>query len=90
MKYGVLAIPLALAACSSRESGQGETAASAKAGNILAKASPAARSDGVVPRPSDPAQLDRMIAAGYTPHGNHMHPPGVNECPLTKGNDAVM
>ena len=31
-----------------------------------------------------------MILAGYTPHADHLHPPGVNECPLTKGSEIVM
>ena len=44
----------------------------------------------VVPKPQDQAQLDRMILAGYTPHADHLHAPGVNECPLTKGTEAVM
>lgn len=44
----------------------------------------------VVPLPKDQAQLDRMILAGYTPHGNHLHPPGVKECPLAQGSEAVM
>ena len=44
----------------------------------------------VVPRPTEQAELDRMILAGYTPHADHLHPPGVNKCPLTKGSEAVM
>ena len=44
----------------------------------------------VVPKPADQAQLDRMILAGYTPHADHLHAPGVNACPLTKGSEAVM
>ena len=44
----------------------------------------------VVPRPEDQAQLDRMIVAGYTPHGDHLHPPGVIECPLVGGSENVM
>lgn len=44
----------------------------------------------LIPRPSDQAQLDRLILAGYTPHGDHLHAPGVNECPLTKGTEALM
>lgn len=48
------------------------------------------KSASVVPIPKDQAQLDRMILAGYTPHAGHLHPPGVNECPLTKGNEVVM
>lgn len=44
----------------------------------------------VVPKPADQAQLDQMILAGYTPHSDHLHPPGVNKCPLSKGSEAVM
>ena len=46
---------------------------------------PASQTAAVVPKPEDQAQLDRMILAGYTPHADHLHAPGVNECPLTKG-----
>lgn len=51
---------------------------------------PKSKVPAVVPMPKDKADLDRMILAGYTPHGNHLHSPGVNECPLSKGNEAVM
>ena len=51
---------------------------------------PQSKIPAVVPMPKDQADLDRMILAGYTPHGNHLHSPGVNECPLAKGNEAVM
>ena len=44
----------------------------------------------VVPLPKDQAELDRMILAGYTPHADHLHPPGVKSCPLAKGGEAVM
>jgi len=50
----------------------------------------ARKSASVIPRPEDPAQLDRMILAGFTPHADHLHPPGINECPLTKGSEVVM
>ena len=30
------------------------------------------------------------ILAGYTPHGKHLHPPGVKECPFAQGTEAVM
>jgi hypothetical protein len=41
--------------------------------------------------PKDQKELDRLILAGYTPHGEHLHPPGVKNCPLAKeGNEAVM
>lgn len=44
----------------------------------------------VVAKPKDQALLDQMILAGYTPHSDHLHPPGVNKCPLSKGSEAVM
>ena len=45
----------------------------------------------VLPMPKDQKELDRMILAGYTPHADHLHPPGVKNCPLAKeGNEAVM
>jgi hypothetical protein len=45
----------------------------------------------VLPIPKDQKELDRLILAGYTPHGDHLHPPGVKNCPLAKeGNEAVM
>jgi hypothetical protein len=44
----------------------------------------------VVPKPRDQVELDRMILAGYTPHADHLHPPGVKTCPLAQGSDAVM
>jgi hypothetical protein len=45
----------------------------------------------VLPMPKDQKELDRLILTGYTPHGEHLHPPGVKNCPLAKeGNEAVM
>lgn len=44
----------------------------------------------VVPMPKDQAELDRMILAGYSPHADHLHPPGVKTCPLAQGGEAVM
>ena len=40
--------------------------------------------------PKDKAQLDRMLAMGYTVHDDHMHPPGVKECPLDKEGGSVV
>ena len=44
----------------------------------------------VVAKPAEQAELDRMILAGYTPHADHLHPPGVKSCPLAQGSEAVM
>lgn len=44
----------------------------------------------LIARPKDEAELDRLILAGYTPHSDHLHAPGVKSCPLAQGNEAVM
>lgn len=44
----------------------------------------------VLPLPKDQTEVDRLILAGYTPHGEHLHPPGVSKCPLADGKEAVM
>ena len=54
------------------------------------QSAPASQPAPVVPKPQDQAQLDRMILAGFTPHADHLHAPGVDECPLAKGSDTVM
>ena len=65
-------------------------APAAAASAILPGPDATKKSASVVPLPKDQAQLDRMILAGYTPHGSHMHPPGVKECPLSQGSEVVM
>lgn len=55
-----------------------------------AAAEQASKLPAVVPLPEDQAQLDRMILAGYTPHADHLHAPGVEQCPMAKGTEAVM
>lgn len=58
--------------------------------NVLASQGPTTKPPAVVPMPKDQPELDRLILAGYTPHGSHLHPPGVKECPLAQGSEAVM
>ena len=90
MKTAIMLLALGVSACG-REAEEGEsTTAPAAAANVLQDLAPATRTDAVVPKPADQAQLDRMILAGYTPHSDHLHAPGVNECPLSKGTEAVM
>jgi hypothetical protein len=83
---------IALAACACHRQPQENRAAAALAipENVIPTKAPASKPPSVVPIPKDKAQLDRMILAGYTPHGNHLHPPGVIECPLAQGSEAVM
>jgi hypothetical protein len=44
----------------------------------------------LIPIPKDKAQLDRLLAMGYTIHEDHMHPPGVKECPFDKTGGGVV
>ncbi len=90
MKRLLLLFALGIAACESEAPESAAMPAPAAPEAILPGSPPAKQSASVVPRPADQAQLDRMILAGFTPHGEHLHPPGVNKCPLTKGNEAVM
>lgn len=43
----------------------------------------------MIPVPADKAQLERMLAMGYTVHEDHMHAPGVKECPFNMGGSVV-
>ena len=90
MKGLVLLMALGACACD-RDPGEGATApAPAAADASLSTQAPVSKPAAVVPLPEDQAQLDRMILAGYTPHMDHLHSPGVNECPLTTGAETVM
>ena len=90
MKRLMLLCALGLAACDRDQSETAAAPAPAAPEATLPGTASAQQSGGVVPKPKDEAQLDRMILAGYTPHGEHLHPPGVNQCPLSKGSEAVM
>lgn len=85
----LLLIALLGAAACEREPQDG-TAPVIPAGNVLASPGPVSKPPQLIPIPKDQAEVDRLILAGYTPHADHMHAPGVNECPLTKGSEAVM
>ena len=39
--------------------------------------------------PADKQQLDRLLAMCYTVHDDHLHPPGVKECPFDMGGSVV-
>ena len=86
-----LLILSALAACAcDRQAQQNAATPVAPSNEMLASQGPTSKPPAVVPMPKDQAELDRMILAGYTPHGSHLHPPGVKECPLAQGSEAVM
>jgi hypothetical protein len=90
MKRLLILLALGTAACDRAADNRSTENMPTPSGPATAMQAPASRPATVVPKPKDPAQLDRMILAGYTPHADHLHAPGVNECPLTKGSEAVM
>jgi len=85
----IFTLAFAATACE-RQPDKPEAPASNSAAEILQTERRVSKPPAVVPLPKDQAELDRMVLAGYTPHDDHLHSPGVNECPLTKGNEAVM
>ncbi|HET7708247.1 MAG TPA: hypothetical protein VFK50_01785 [Sphingomicrobium sp.] len=88
MKQLIVGLAVVLGGC--ERAPEQAAAPPAQAPAVLQSEGPVSKPPPVVPLPKDQAEIDRMILAGYTPHANHLHAPGVNECPLTKGNEAVM
>ena len=39
--------------------------------------------------PADKDELQRLVALGYAVHDDHLHPPGVKECPFNMGGSMV-
>ena len=76
--------------CESEPQNSTTSATPAASGAPLPKDNRRSQRPAVVPKPTDQAELDRMILAGYTPHADHLHAPGVKSCPLAQGGDAVM
>lgn len=82
-----LPILLLAAACGQQE--QSEAGKSAPAAQAPLPTPAAAMDQGGAPMkseplmavPADKAQLDRLLALGYTVHEDHMHKPGVAACP---------
>jgi len=90
MRRLTLLLALGITACEQKAPESAAVPTPAAPDAMLPGQAPANSSAEVLPKPKDQAQLDRMILAGYTPHADHLHAPGVNKCPLTKGNEAVM
>lgn len=88
-----LLIPMiALVVCACDQESKGSTAVPSPVPEAASakQSTPTSKAPLVLPLPKDQKELDRLILAGYTPHGNHLHPPGVLECPLAKDKEAVM
>ena len=89
MKLNGLLLTMALCACGQRAEENAAQPASVPSAAVVPDA-PMSKPPAVVPLPKEQAEVDRMILAGYTPHADHLHPPGVKECPLSQGSEAVM
>ena len=90
MRKMLLVVVLLIGAAGCERESQESPAPAAPAENVLASPGPVSKPPQLIPLPKDRAEVDRLILAGYTPHADHMHAPGVNECPLSKGSDVVM
>ena len=90
MKKLILLLAISIAACEREAPDTTAVSPPMAPDAILPGQAPTKQSASVVPKPEDQAQLDRMILAGFTPHADHLHPPGVKSCPLSKGNEVVM
>jgi hypothetical protein len=82
---------LGLAACGQDKHSQtGPETRQVPSVSVPAKASmPAAGSPKralMIPIPTDRAQLQRLLAMGYTIHEDHLHAPGVTSCPKMSEN----
>lgn len=90
MKRLMLLIALAASGCDMEPQDDAAARIPAATEAVLPADSRQSQPPKVVPMPKDQAELDRMILVGYTPHGDHLHPPGVKTCPLAQGGEAVM
>lgn len=86
----MLLVTLALCGCDRGERESAQVSAPAAPQNVTVAPVAQSKAPLVTPLPKDQAQLDRLILAGYEPHMDHLHPPGVKSCPLIQGTDAVM
>ena len=66
-----------------------QTAAPASVPRATMPGKPAATQMAMMEVPDDKQQLERMLAMGYTVHENHLHSPGVKECPFDMGGGVV-
>jgi hypothetical protein len=92
---GVAFLVLGLAACGQQPAQQkAEQRAAAPEATATAPQSkmyptPAAARAAVLPVPEDKQQLARLLSLGYKVHEDHLHPPGMKECPFNMGGSVV-
>jgi hypothetical protein len=91
MRHLLLLVALGAVACDRAPEERTSAPKPATPAEVIATQAPQSKAPLVLSMPKDQKELDRLILAGYTPHGDHLHPPGVKNCPLAKeGNEAVM
>ena len=90
MRPILMLLGLAVTACGGERNDEAPSPAPAVTETAIPADNRQSQPPKVIPMPKDQAQLDRMILAGYTPHADHLHPPGVKSCPLAQGGEAVM
>lgn len=91
MKKLLLLVVLGASGCDQAQEERAPAPAPATPAEMNTTQAPQSKAPLVLPIPKDQKELDKLILAGYTPHGSHLHPPGVKNCPLAKeGNEAVM
>lgn len=88
MKRSMLMIALVASGCDTKPEEAAVSPAASEA--VLPTGTRQSQPPKVIPLPQDKLELDRMILAGYTPHADHLHPPGVKSCPIAQGGEAVM
>lgn len=90
MRLLMVLLPLCIAACDPASDERSDAPPPTAPAAEIAGPAQVSKPPDLVPLPKDQAQLDRMILAGYTPHADHLHAPGVEQCPMAKGTEAVM
>ena len=94
MRWFAILLLFDLAACGRNGDPPAPRQAAKPAASVaVAKATPGAMPaamEKMIPIPKDKAQLNRMLAMGYTVHVDHMHPPGVKECAFDKAGGSVI
>ena len=87
MKRWMALVAIGLAGCG-QEAGGDESAAPTTLSSgprSTPAGAPAATKAALLAVPEDKDELQRLVDLGYTPHDDHMHPPGAKECPLMGG-----
>ena len=90
MKPLPLLLLLGLLACGKGAAPPDREQAAGPSAPVAAIAATPAAMDRMIPVPKEEAQLNRMLAMGYTVHDDHMHPPGVKECAFDKAGGSVV